>query len=732
VTLTVTGSGGGGDSITVYSTSGSPQTNRILSIGRVFQDGEIPNFAQAVIASTPILTQCDVKNRWPDGSLKFAVVSFIIPSLSTGGTQVSFQNQGTGNNTGYLQQADMLSQPYNFDGQMQLTGANSPTISARSILQAGDFTYWLQGPIVTAVMLEDRANRSFDVNTDGGLGDPLHPIFEAWFYPQGNQVDLGFTIENSWASSTASNSARNQTYALTITTGNNNPTTQLTQAAFTQDIFTRWRRDFWVSSTPPPIQINYNWPYLASTTAYANFNPAYTPNETDLENMYAVYTTEPAGRFSIPGIDNIDGNGGIVNYDENINAAGYAPWIGPYSQWDVDFVMTGDPRMQLMSQQNADLAGRFPIFFREADHNAGTGHYFDAPGNGSIDPYGHVVSINARQFATLNLTDDWNASCNNNGPDLIATSYPGDGSQWYTVPGDTSHLPDFAYIPYTLTGKEFYLENEMLEAGFAAGHGVGCYSATGSYGREGHYGMLYSTTRELAWALRTMVYAAFIAPDSTPEAQYFASKVANNIAMIEGEHALPQTVTGSDPTWAYNWGKNDFQFSQAANPSTLDFWRMGDCQDGTTTCYVANGDGANNNINANIVQSAESGFMSSFVDIVFGLTKQLGVVDTTPILERDAVRYFNILLNPSVNHYLIEQYVYPTTLVGPICQNPANPGCNWISDWNTFQTGFLTLPTGWSDRGVDYGVEAASALSFMWNLTVDGYNGLNAWNFFFK
>ena len=160
VTLTVTssGGGGGGDSIIVYSTSGSPQTNRILSIGRFFKDGDIPNFAQAVIGSTPILTQCDVKNRWPDGSLKFAIVSFVIPNLSTSGTQVSFQNQSSGNNTGYLQQSDMLGQGYNFDGQMQLTGTNSPTISAHSILEAGDFTYWLQGPIVTAVILEDRNN----------------------------------------------------------------------------------------------------------------------------------------------------------------------------------------------------------------------------------------------------------------------------------------------------------------------------------------------------------------------------------------------------------------------------------------------------------------------------------------------------------------------------------------------------------------------------------------------
>ena len=733
VTLTVTssgGGGGGGNGIVVYSTSGSAQTNRMVSIGRFFKQGDIPDFAQAVVDGTPILTQCDVKNRWPDGSLKFAIVSFIVPNVSTSGTPVSFQDQGSGNNSGFLAQADMLKAAYDFDGVIQLTGTRSPSISARSMLQAGAFSYWLQGPIVTAVILEDRNNRTFDVNTDGGSGNPLHPILEAWFYPQTHQVELGFTLENSWASSTASNSARNQTYALTLTTGFNNPATQLTQSSFTQFVFSRWRRSFWIDSTPAPIQIDYNWPYLATTAAYAHFNPSYTPDESDLEAMYAVYTNEPAGRLTIPGIDQLNGSGGIVDYDENPNGTGYNPWIGPYPQWDVDYLMTGDSRMQQMMTDNADLSGRFPIFFREADHNAGTGKYFDAPGTGSVDPYGHVVSINARQFATLNLANNWDTSCNSNGADLIATALPGDGSGWYSVPGDTSHLPDFAYVPYTLTGKYFYLEHEMMEAGFAAGHGTGCFSQTASYGRQGHYGMLFSTTRELAWALRTMAYAAFIAPDGTPEGPYFADKVTNNIAMIEGEHAMTETVSGADRDWAYNWGKNYFQYSQAANPSPLTFWRMGDCQDGTSTCYVANGNGANNNINAAVIQSAESGFMSSFIDIVLGLTNQLGIVDTTSILQRNARRYFNILLNPAVNHYLVEQYVYPTTLVGNVCKNPANPGCAWIADWGTFQSGYLSLPSDWSNRQVDYGAEAASALSFMTKFTVDGYNGLDAWNFY--
>ena len=730
VTLTVTSSmGGSGNSITVTDLSGQGQTNRFVSIGRVFKQGDISHFAQAVVGQAPILTQCDVKNRWPDGSLKLAILSFILPSVSNSGTIVSFQDQSTGNNTGYLQQGDMLDPGYDFDATMQLTGTNSPTISARSMLQGGNFRYWLQGPIVTAVIIEDRDNRTADVNTDGIAGNPLHPIFEAWFYPQGHKVEVGFTLENAWASSNASNSARNQTFSLALATGSAIPVTQLTQPAFTQIIFSRWRRSFWVDGAPSPIRFDFNWPYLASTGAYANFDPAFTPNSTDLASMYSQYTSLPAGRLAIPGIDQIYGNGGVGNFAEDLNAAGYAPFIGPYNQWDVDYLMTGDPRMQQMMTDNADLSGRYPIFFREADHNAGSGRYFDAPGNGSVDTYGRVVSINARQQLTMNLFN-WGIPCTGGGPDVVATTLPGDGSGWYGVPSDTSHMPDFAYVPYTLTGKYYYLEHEMLAAGFAAGHGVGCYGPAAGYDRQGHYGLLYSTTREFAWALRTMAYAAVIAPDGEPETNYFTSKVANNFAMLEGEHAIPQTVNGTDATWSYQWGKNYFQYSQAANPSALNFWRMGDCQDGTSTCYVANGNGLNNNINANIVQSAEGGFMSSFMDIVLGLTRQLAIVDTTPMLQWDARRYFNILLNPAVNHYLVEQYVYPTTLVGPVCQNPANPACIWITDWGTFQSGYLVLPTGWSVRQVDYGAEAASALSFMTNLTVDGYRGSDAWNFF--
>ncbi len=164
---------------------------------------------------------------------------------------MSFVPAENGNNTGALTQQQMLSASYDFEGKINLTGTTSPSISARTMLNAGAWSYWLQGPVVTSVMIEDRANRGYDVNTDGGSGNPLHPIFEARFYPtcstaSGVCTQLGFTLENSWASSTLADSAREQTFSMTLQTGNSSPTTQLTQASFTHLIDTRWRRAFWI------------------------------------------------------------------------------------------------------------------------------------------------------------------------------------------------------------------------------------------------------------------------------------------------------------------------------------------------------------------------------------------------------------------------------------------------------------------------------------------------------
>jgi hypothetical protein len=720
VSLTVMTGVVGGNGITVSDLSGKGQSNRFISIGRFFKQGDIPQFAQAVVGNAPILTQCDVKNRWPDGSLKFAVISFVLPSVTTGGMAVTFQNQGTGNNTGYLQQGDMLDPSYDFEAGMQLTGVASPSISARSMLQSGHFRYWLQGPIVTAVIIEDRDGRSYDVNTDGSTGNPLHPIFEAWFYPQGKKVEVGFTLENTWSSSSPTNSARNQSFALNLSTGYASPTTRLLQPTFTEFAFTRWRRAFWLGSDPAPVQFNWNPQYLVTTSAYPVYDVNYLPNSSVVNAEYATYTnlaTRYPARMTIPGFD--DPNyGGVVNYDQAINAAGdpsNGSWIGLYPTWNIDYLLTGDSRLQQMMTDNADLAGRFPMWFREADHSAGSGGYFDYPRTGTVDPYGHVVSINARQQVTLQLTN-WHPGCAGEGVDNInagsALSYGG----WPAL--DTSHLPDFAFVPYSLTGKYYYLEQEEMEAGYVAGFRVGCYSLSNNWWRQGYLGLDELLVRDQAWSVRALAYGAFLAPDGEPEGPYFQDKLLNNIARMEGEHGLPLDINDtSDRTIAYQWGYNTAIYTEGSNPSPLGAWDV----DSADYDYAQNG--SENNVNPNTLKAAGSMFQEAFMNVSLGMARQLGIANTKALLTFAAKRPFHILQDPALNHYLIGQYCYPSQYTNS----------SWVADWSNFQANYLVLPAQWGAPGTtddSRGFQQMSGISFMTDIAVDGISGQSVWSWF--
>jgi hypothetical protein len=448
-----------GDKVTITDSTGSGQSNRPVSISRAFAPGEIANFAQASVNGSALSTQCDVKSRWPDGSLKFAVVSFVIPSIpANDSVVVSFTNQTAGNNTGFLAQSDMLAAGYNFDGQIQLSGTASHNISARAILSAagscsdpgsdpdgGRFkcTYWLKGPVVTAVILEDRSGRSFDVNTDNGAGNPLHPMFEAWFYPQGNLVVLGYTLENSWASTTASNAARDQTYGVILTAGNSSPATVFSNSSFTHITRSRWHRSFCVNGAGkgnpyvcgPATSVNQSWAYLATT----KFTPHWDPNLTIAASKISGEVSAFAATNQTLG-GNADGAGFYPGPNQGgMNATGAAEYHGPLTTWDIITLMSQDPRMLAVTLGNADLGNALPYFYREADAKAGHGQTFDNSGvPGNVATEGRIVSINAR--TQVSLLDATATSCNNNyAADWINFGGTGqDTGEWGTDELDTS------------------------------------------------------------------------------------------------------------------------------------------------------------------------------------------------------------------------------------------------------------------------------------------------------
>jgi hypothetical protein len=221
-------------SLTIYEVDGIAQPNRPITFGRVFAQGDIAQCPQPVvggtggIGGTPAANwQADVKNRWPDGSVKFAIISLTQSLAATSSTEVSFQSvasvNGGCNNTGALTQAQMTGfNSGNWGAQMVVTPADGAAVTtdAKTMLAASDPAantfgdckndYWLKGPVVTAVIVQDCTNASANdfgwawngtsmgaVATGNAPTASFHPMFILYFYPTTNAVQVEYIAELS-------------------------------------------------------------------------------------------------------------------------------------------------------------------------------------------------------------------------------------------------------------------------------------------------------------------------------------------------------------------------------------------------------------------------------------------------------------------------------------------------------------------------------------------------------
>lgn len=684
----------------VHAASEEPPTNTIslkndaatsvpahtVSISRPFREGEVPRCPSAFHGEVRLETQSDIKNRWPDGSVKFAIVSFSVPAIAgRGGITVRFADTACSvdRTTRNESAKAILAKFPDFDAGITISASEQHRISARDLLEKGKFKTWLNGPLVFAVVAEDL---SPERSSDLGFGNerPLHAVFEIWFYPNDQRYEVGYTLENTWASSNAIKSARDVSYSFKLDLGIDRKMV-FENPKFDHAAFSRWHKTFF-SSTSPTTLIDHNARYLLSTGAVPHWNGELKIAPSLISNTIKKWKSVN---------HEIGGNGGqLGNYSVEMNAGGAADWIGLAPTWDILYLLTSRPELKEITFGNADLAGAMPYHFREADVRPRT--------NADSPSFGKIVSVDVRHEVTLSDLSE-NCSGTSKG-DVINVPQPRK-QQW---PSDLSHMPDIAYLPYLLSGKYYYLSELQYQAGFILGTKLGC--ASGNFARQGSLGLINeSQLRGEAWGLRTLSYAAFISPDATSEKHYFEDKLLNNIVELEGIHGLPSS--DSKRSASYNWGRDKSVRSQVKNPPPLRFWEDRGPefiqaplkQDGSLT-------------------GAASPWEENFLVCSLGLARQFGY-PTKTLLTYLAYRPFNTLLNPKVGHpVLIEAYRYPTKVA---------PGGKWVSDWSAFSSYYATIPTEWQTKGnIDhsYGFIAMSAISYLYDLSVDGYTGKQAWD----
>ncbi|MGH7063696.1 MAG: hypothetical protein ACREET_06435, partial [Stellaceae bacterium] len=633
-----------------------------MQLGRPFLKGEIAHAPRVLLNGKPIASQADVKNRYPDGSVEFAVIAVVLPNLPIGASQtLTFADQPKPDNAP-MSRAQLLDPAYNFDAVISATataaGAQPQTASARAMLQAGDYKIWTSGPIAQTIILgDDSTARKYDI----GLGDghrPLRPRFVATFWPAGHRVLVRAVGENDLTTE-----VEDLAYTLAVRAGARSAhvvyTGDLTGTQAThpkkQWAMTNWSRSFWLGGTPSPqVDIDYNLAYLESTRWLPGYDTSIKPTEALLAGEYALWTGRPHDLY--------DGawDGGV--WQNAMGTAGERQEIGPYPTWDVLWLYTGDWRMRQMALGLDDLAASFPGNMRETDPTRRL-QRADPTGLSPETGLGHTVSITDRRSTEFF------------GPGYIFTQgraadrpiQVGPFSLHNPWAFDGAHQPQPWFVPYVLTGDPWYLDEAYLWAGFSASRYPGGVT-NAAYGRgpTGAEGVIDDELRGAGWVLRSRAETALMAPDSDPEKAYFTTLTNDALARWEGSFGISGTPFDGSAVklWGAKYGdyysSNGGPFSGKVPP--LGNWESnGKPTSSPPVSDVLSGE-ATGVFVPGAVGSWTSPWMQYYAIYGLGRAKEIGFA-AEPMLAHTAV-WLTGLVNNSGYPELVAQYREPVEARG--------------------------------------------------------------------
>lgn len=160
-----------------------------------------------------------------------------------------------------------------------------------------------------------------------------------------------------------------------------------------------------------------------------------------------------------------------------MGTTGERPDIGPVTEWQADYIVTGNRAALAASLIQAEAGGSIPWHMR--DENTG------AP----VDFYAHPTA----NWYYVPQRDAENIKCTK--------------TEWNV---DDAHQPALAYLPYLLTGDPYHLETLQFQGTYNVGWSL--------YHRAlQNLPVLYpGQTRAYAWGLRTLAQLARVTPEKTP------------------------------------------------------------------------------------------------------------------------------------------------------------------------------------------------------------------------
>lgn len=466
------------------------QSNVPFTFGQVFAVGHLAKSTSLIgrlANGTTLPLQVDVKATHPDGSVRHAIISGILPNVAAAQLVNMELVAGAAVTTTTGAAASQLLSS-GFTSSVSATiGGTRYSASADELLKTAAATTWLAGPNVTEWHV------SAPLKTSAGVQHPhLTARFAVRWYGVAKKARVDVTIENAWAFEAA---PQNFTYDAQILVGGQNV---YTKAGLTHYHHARWRKTAWFGGTAPQLHVKHNTGYLIDTRALPNYDRALKVPETRLATLKTQWTNanrEPMGiGLAVPYMPQTGGRGDI----------------GLLPNWGAIYLLSMDKRAAEATLGTADLAGSWSSHYRDKV----TG----LPVSVKNFPY---MTISGRPGDTWNpTTKKYESFPTCATADACKTPYS----------HDLSHQPAFAYLPYLLTGDYYYLEELQFWTMFNA-------LSPNPYYRNLDKGLAKSDqVRGQAWIMRTLAEAAYITPDSHPLKSHFDYFLQSNLDWYNTEY----------------------------------------------------------------------------------------------------------------------------------------------------------------------------------------------------
>jgi hypothetical protein len=472
-----------------FENTGAAQTGVPVTFGHGFAVGAVAS-ADAVVGKLPdgtmVPLQIDVKARHADGSIRHAVISAVLPSLAAAQTQtMALVKTAPYAPATAADPSSLLSSGFSASANVTLDGQQY-SASADALLKGGKVTTWLAGAIV------NEWHVSAPLKNAQGVEHPhLAARYAIRYYTGSKKARVDVTIENNWAYEAA---PQNFVYDAQVLVGGQ---PVFTKAGMTHYHHARWRKVFWFGQEPQ-VHIKHNTAYLIASKAVPNYDQTLSFRDSTLEALKTKWNGDKADLMGV----------GLAN--PYMPATGGRDDIGLLPGWAATYLLSMDKRAKDVTLGTADLAGSWSSHYRDRK----TGRPV------SVKDYPYMTILGNRGDTKNPATKLYEAF-----PECATTTA-------CVTPNkhDSAHQPNFAYLPYLVTGDYYYLEELQFWAMWNS-------FASNPHYREFGKGLIKSNqVRGQAWALRSLGEASYITPDSDPLKSQFNTLVKDNIDWYNAEY----------------------------------------------------------------------------------------------------------------------------------------------------------------------------------------------------